>query len=139
MRSRRKPAGRVCAALALALLCAACFVETREGVPPAYPGSSIGPGSRFEGELALAVKQKYWTPDSYRQVVEYYEGYTSGAGGFEGGAGRDGLALWKKNMSLDASGTIATPLDASRPGALIVVTKESARTVVTTYASLPNP
>ena len=126
------------ASLALALglgLVAGCFVDTLEAVP-AYPGSSIGPGYRQKDDGRTSLKQIYYTPDGYHQVVEYYGRYVNESGVWEEQVSGD-LAIWKQNMQLDSLMTNASPIDPAKPGKLIVVVNEGTRTTIRAYSSHP--
>jgi hypothetical protein len=121
--------------LALAALLA-CTVEALEAVP-AYPGASLGPGSRQELGDQLLLKQTYRTPDSYLDVVEYYEGYIAKQRGWEGRANGDGFALFRKNLQLDGMLATAKPVDPGEPGAAILITITPDSTQIQTFNSFP--
>ena len=138
LHQREAVSRRRCVSLALALgfaLVAGCFVDTLDAVP-AYPGSSIGPGYRQREDGRTSLKQIYYTPDGFSQVVEYYGQYAKESGEWEQSVSTD-MAIWRQNMRLDSRMTSASPIDPARPGKLIVVVNEGMRTTIRAFSSHP--
>jgi len=115
----------------------ACVVEEK-GID-AYPGSSIGPGQRTDNGQYLYLQQIYFSPDSYGEVVQFYEAYVAKEPGWEGGRA-SGQSSWTKNMKVRRMGGTASgePIDPTKEAGAIIVANESSRTVIRTIAAYPN-
>ena len=127
--------GSTALAIAGCLAFAACNVSTLEA-PPAYPGSSLGPGSRYTENGITSLKQMYMTPDAYAEVVNFYKSYVAEEPGWQGEPNLE-MTTWTKNMRLEGAGDQAVPLDPSKPGKMILLINAGQRVMITTYAAYP--
>jgi len=119
-----------CAALGLG-----CFIDTVDSVP-AYPGASVGPGYRQQGDSGTSLKQIYYTSDPYYEVVEFYGQYVADQPDWSSEVSEQ-VSSWSQNMKLNSSMTTAAVLEPSKPGKLIVIVDEGRRTTIRAFSSQP--
>ena len=123
-------------ALLLCLSAAACNLDGIEAVP-SYPGAGFGPGSRVKEGDRTSLKQLYYTPDSYADVIQFYSDYTAGEPGWEGEPATE-MSVWTMNMQWDGLMQNGVPIDPRRLGKMIVVTNDGSRTTIRTFSSHPD-